>query len=82
MGDSMGSTEVDNLQEKLASMLDQLYLESGILQKMIYKNKNRTVEVSIFDVFCSLKRRKCAPSVTVKTVMLNMVEPIFKAATY
>ncbi|TYK31335.1 uncharacterized protein E5676_scaffold455G006360 [Cucumis melo var. makuwa] len=41
MGDSMDSTEADNLQEKLASMLDQLYLESGILQKMIYKNKNQ-----------------------------------------
>ncbi|KAL0553212.1 hypothetical protein IC582_007100 [Cucumis melo] len=41
MGDSMDFTEADNLQKKLASMLDQLYLESGILQKMIYKNKNQ-----------------------------------------
>lgn len=44
----MGSTDADNLQEKLASMLDQLYLESGILQKMIYKNKNQHRRSSYF----------------------------------
>lgn len=44
----MASFEAENLEEKLASMIDQLYLESGILQKMIYKNKNQHRRCSYF----------------------------------
>ncbi|CAK9321856.1 unnamed protein product [Citrullus colocynthis] len=52
----MGSTDADNLQEKLASMLDQLHLESGILQKMIYKNKNQHRRSSYFRYLLQVRR--------------------------
>ncbi|XP_038905505.1 uncharacterized protein LOC120091509 [Benincasa hispida] len=52
----MDSTEAANVQEKLVSMLDQLYLESGILQKMIYKNKNQHRRSSYFRYLLQVRR--------------------------
>ncbi|XP_022157203.1 uncharacterized protein LOC111023972 isoform X2 [Momordica charantia] len=44
----MASSEAENFEEKLTSLLGQLHLESGILHKMIYKNKNQHRRGSYF----------------------------------
>lgn len=38
---SMAASEEENLEEKLRSLLAQLRTESGILERMVYKNKNQ-----------------------------------------
>ncbi|KAG7015502.1 hypothetical protein SDJN02_23138 [Cucurbita argyrosperma subsp. argyrosperma] len=52
----MASSVAENRQEKLASMLDQLYLECGILHKMIYKNKNQHRRSSYFRYLLQVRR--------------------------
>jgi hypothetical protein len=45
--DCMGS-EVETLEESLTSMLGQLQVECGILERMVYKNKNQHRRCSYF----------------------------------
>ncbi|XP_022151030.1 uncharacterized protein LOC111019049 [Momordica charantia] len=52
----MAASDAENLEEKLASLLGQLHLESGILHKMIYKNKNQHRRSSYFRYLLQVRR--------------------------
>ncbi|XP_059444169.1 uncharacterized protein LOC132176069 [Corylus avellana] len=51
----MGS-EVETLEERLTSMLGQLQTECGILERMVYKNKNQHRRCSYFQYLMKVRR--------------------------
>uniref|UniRef100_A0A2N9I328 Nucleolus and neural progenitor protein-like N-terminal domain-containing protein n=1 Tax=Fagus sylvatica TaxID=28930 RepID=A0A2N9I328_FAGSY len=92
--DSMDS-EVETLEQRLTSMLGQLQVECGILERMVYKNKNQHRRCLYFQYLMKVRRDirllqsakleelvgSCFLVITGKRPKQKMVEPMLKAAT-